>query len=374
MKKGQKVLLIFNAILIVLLAIDCFIGILNLYTNVLFLVASFLFLRLYFGFDKSSKHYTKDIILTIIIYLLLYYMFAYLSGLALGFLKNGYSLRPLMIIKNMFPILLAIIISEIMRHIILNKGGKYRGVVATSIILFILIDINLIAHSFNLFDLESGLMFALKFCLPSISKNILLTYLVSKSGYKSGILYRLIMELPIYMLPIFPNFGDYIGVVINFLIPSILIYLLYANYAKKEFVKENKILRKTLVIFVSIVCVVQIFFTSGWFKYFTLTVGSGSMEPNLLVGDVIVIEKKNRDEKHDIKVGDILVFKHDNMVVVHRVIKIDEIDEVLIFYTKGDNNDDPDNYPIPEESVIGTTNLRIPYMGLPVVWLNEALK
>ena len=374
MKKGQRVLLIFNAILIALLAVDCFVGILNLYTNVLFLVAAFAFLRIYFGFDKSSKNYSKDIILTILIYLLFYYMLAYLSGLILGFLSNGYSLKPLMILKNIFPILSAIILMEIIRHIILNKGSKYTNVVVSTIILFILMDVSLIAHAYNLFKFESGLMFLLKYVLPAISKNLLLTYLVYKSGYKSGILYRVITELTLYILPIFPNFGEYIGVVINFLIPAVLTYLLYINYTKKELANENKSLRRVLIIFVACVCIIQIFFTSGWFKYFTLTVGSGSMEPNLLVGDVIVIEKKNDDEMHDIKVGEILVFKHDNIVVVHRVIKIEGDSNNLIFYTQGDNNDNPDNYPIPQSSVVGTTNLRIPYFGLPVVWLNELLK
>ena len=374
MKKGQKVLLIFNAISIVLLAIDCFIGILNLYTNVLFLVTLFVFLKLYFGFDKSSKHYSKDIILTIVIYLLFYYMFAYLSGLILGFLKNGYSLRFIMILKNLLPVVPAIALSELVRHIVLSKGKKYSNVVITSIVMFVLVDVNLIAHSYNLLVFESGLMFFLKICLPAISKNVLLTFLVSKSGYKSGILYRIIVELPLYLLPIFPNFGEYIGVVINFLIPAILMYLLYVNYAKQEAVKENVILRKILMVFVVVICAVQIFFTSGWFRYFTLTVGSGSMEPNLLVGDIIVIEKKKGDEIKNIKIGDILVFNHDSIVVVHRVIDIHDVNNSLIFYTQGDNNDSPDNYPISEETVIGTTNMRIPYFGLPVVWLSNLVK
>ena len=57
--------------------------------------------------------------------------------------------------------------------------------------------------------------------------------------------------------------------------------------------------------------------------------------------------------------------------MVHRIIKIEKEDGKYFFYTKGDANNSPDNYVVTEDMVVGTTNLTLPYLGLPTVWLNE---
>ena len=45
---------------------------------------------------------------------------------------------------------------------------------------------------------------------------------------------------------------------------------------------------------------------------------------------------------------------------------------IHIFYqTKGDNNNDPDNYLIELHEIIGTTNHKVKYIGLPTIWLAE---
>ena len=41
------------------------------------------------------------------------------------------------------------------------------------------------------------------------------------------------------------------------------------------------------------------------------------------------------------------------------------------FYTKGDNNDDVDNYEITEDQFIGIVNHKIPLIGYPTVWVNS---
>ena len=371
MKKGQKVLLIFNAILIVVLTVDCFIGILNVYTNVLFLVVLFLLLKWRFGFENTEKNYTKDVVLTILIYALLYYVLTNLSGLFLGFLRTSYSLKILSIVKNIIPVLISIFLAELVRHILISKGKKYKEVVVLSIIVLTLFDVNLLAHAFNFSVFESGLMFVLKYLLPAIAKNVLLTYLVFNSGYKTSILYRLLIEIPVYLLPIFPNFGEYVDVVVQVLLPLILMYILYLNYTKKKKIFYKKSTRVIVGSIVAIFCLVQIILTTGWFKYFSLTVGSGSMTPNLLVGDVIIVEKV-ADPKN-IEVGEILVYRHEKVVVVHRVIMIKEDNGKLTFYTQGDNNDGPDSYSTSEDNVMGITKIRIPYLGYPVVWLDHKI-
>ena len=43
----------------------------------------------------------------------------------------------------------------------------------------------------------------------------------------------------------------------------------------------------------------------------------------------------------------------------------------LVFYSKGDANESEDNWVITEDMIIGIVNVKIPYLGLHTVWLNE---
>lgn len=62
---------------------------------------------------------------------------------------------------------------------------------------------------------------------------------------------------------------------------------------------------------------------------------SGSMEPEIMAGDLIVTKEVDAGE---LKVGDIISFRvGDNIVVSHRIASIDEEPE-RTFYTKGDAN------------------------------------
>ena len=58
-------------------------------------------------------------------------------------------------------------------------------------------------------------------------------------------------------------------------------------------------------------------------------------------------------------------------MVVHRIINILEENGEYYIYTKGDANVSPDNYAVEESMIMGTVVVKIPYVGLPTVWLNE---
>lgn len=95
-------------------------------------------------------------------------------------------------------------------------------------------------------------------------------------------------------------------------------------------------------------------------------VSSGSMEPNLNVFDVLVVQ--GNDPFENIKKGDIIVFNrpsgHDR-VIVHRVAEIlDEDPHVL--RTKGDANPASipgTDFPITEEEYIGKVVYVVPQIG-----------
>ncbi len=210
--------------------------------------------------------------------------------------------------------------------------------------------------------------------LPLLSKNILLSYMTLKFGYKPSIVYRLFMEIPIFILPILPDIDLYVQTVLNLLFPAIIMYKLYREFKKKnkkESIRSKNTSEKTISISLMIILVIMVSLTSGLFKYYVLAIGSESMEPKINKGDVVIVEKLNSEEKRTLKVGEVLVYKHNDMVIVHRIVNIKEYKDKLYFNTKGDNNSEEDSWTISEEQVIGRAPLKIPYLGVPTVWLNE---
>lgn len=80
--------------------------------------------------------------------------------------------------------------------------------------------------------------------------------------------------------------------------------------------------------------------------YTAFRVISGSMSNAINIGDIVIV--KTNQPKENLKQDDIIVFKQENNIITHRIIKITE-NEIV---TKGDANNTEDK-PISKEQVIG---------------------
>jgi signal peptidase len=103
-------------------------------------------------------------------------------------------------------------------------------------------------------------------------------------------------------------------------------------------------------------CMVQHMACDGWSHPFDRT---------LHVGDLIIIQAV---DPKTIKVGsdpigDIIVLRRDDQLIVHRAIANETIGNETYFTTKGDANSSPDPSRVPEEDVVGRLVLRIPWVG-----------
>ena len=84
---------------------------------------------------------------------------------------------------------------------------------------------------------------------------------------------------------------------------------------------------------------------------------TGSMEPAIPVGSIVIIKPVNPET---LKIGDIICFKlSEPTSITHRIINI--TDEGFI--TKGDANEDPDQWIVKKENVIGKAILTVPFIG-----------
>ena len=327
------------------------------------------------GYEKDRSLYKVDIIQVIIIYNITYLIISYLGGLIFGFSKIPYNLEIIHIIKNLFPVVLIIYFQEKFRYIYITKNEKKYLNLFLLILIMSLIDISIGIKSYDInngMDIFEAIGLLI---LPTFITNTTLVYLTSKCGYKPAIIYRLIFEGYVYVVPIIPDFGIYIQSVLNIAYPTILYLKLNTMFAKRKFTveKSNKI--KKFVIYAPIIAIVvaTVVLVSGVFKYYTISIGSNSMYKAISKGDAVIIEKMKSDYDQ-LEVGDILAHRHDQKIIVHRIIEIYKENNSIIFKTKGDNNDDEDNWVVYESDIVGKVIFRIPYIGYPSVWLSERIK
>jgi signal peptidase len=91
------------------------------------------------------------------------------------------------------------------------------------------------------------------------------------------------------------------------------------------------------------------------------TVYSGSMEPELKVGGVVVTRPVEAEE---IRIGDIITFHSplNEKMTTHRVIAVEE-GPSFHFRTNGDANEDTDPFIVPAQNTVGKVCFHIPYFG-----------
>ncbi len=92
------------------------------------------------------------------------------------------------------------------------------------------------------------------------------------------------------------------------------------------------------------------------FGYKILTIVSKSMEPEIKVGDAVIISNIN---EYEIQVGDIISFYSDENLITHRVTSIENISGKLYFTTKGDNNFQNDQEIISIENIEGKVIIKL---------------
>lgn len=111
-------------------------------------------------------------------------------------------------------------------------------------------------------------------------------------------------------------------------------------------------------IIIVLLIVISAFPITGNYKIFI--VQSGSMEPAIHTGSVVVvIPEKNYKE------GDVITFKNNTGKldsITHRIVKA----EGKVFTTKGDANNANDTNTVPLANVIGKALFSVPYFGYAV--------
>ena len=336
---------------------------LTLYFGIIFLIFKFSF-----GIPRDRKVLNKICFRYVFVILLSYIIVIYMLGLFTGFTTNVYSLRIFDVIKNILPIIFFVIFRELIRHIIAFQSKKKIGPIIILTIIYIIIDIlpmillTKFTNHYNVFT------FITVYCIELIGREVLSSYLVYYTGIYPSLLYNIIFAIAPYILPIYPNLGNYLNAILGLLLPFIIYIIIkkwinYNNKGTKDFAIV-KIIGIPILIFSLLIVIL----TSGIFKYQLIAIASDSMNPIYYRGDAVIYEKVNVGE---IKEGDILVFTKNSSIITHRVIKVIDDNDNLKFQTKGDNNENVDFDYTDENQVLGIVKYIVKYVGLPTIWFNE---
>ena len=369
MKKNIKGIYLLELLMFILVIISNILKINYAYNVILIAAAIFCYIR--FGFVRDKAYEKSNVIRAVIVCLMAGLITIYALGVFTGFYRGSYGLSAILAI---IILLLTIISEEVIRYIVAKNCNKSIKPLVCLTILFIIL--NIITQINMTYFTDRWTLFVLisTFILPLTARELLCSFIAYKCSYVPNLIYRILMEVGIHLIPIIPNLGDYLYSLVKILIPAAIFF--FANkifkYHEKSDTFTKKASRRIILIPIMLFALVMMYLISGLFRYKMIAIGSGSMEPVYYMGDAVIYEKKDASE---VKVGEILVFKRGHEVVTHRIVSITKWDNSRYdIKTKGDNNESADQYLVQKEDVLGIVKYSVKYVGYPTLWLNKIIE
>ena len=326
-----------------------------------------------YGFKKSrNTKLEKEVVSISRIVIIIYFVIIYGIGVFAGFLKNAYSLKFFGILNNIFsPIIIAICI-ELLRYIFLEANKNHNKSIVLITIAIILLDLSINMRVLDFSSKSEIFKIITSMGLPIIIKNIVFTYVSNHIGYKIPIIYRLFVDMYIFIVPILPNISEYIISVLGICIPFTLYLLsnrlIELNEKGIEYNYRKKAFSLTDVPFILLIIILA-YLISGYFKYSIIGIGSESMTGKINKGDAVIVMKVKSEK--DFKKGDIITYEYNGKTIVHRLVEIKEENGKKKYITKGDANITEDNVDLYIDDIKGVVKLRFPYIAYTSILLSE---
>lgn len=124
-----------------------------------------------------------------------------------------------------------------------------------------------------------------------------------------------------------------------------------------------------LVVLVGLFLIVSLFPVKG--NYQIKVVLSGSMEPDIKTGSIVVIKPVKQ-----YNIGDVVMFGKDtrtDIPTTHRLVSSRAVDGVMLYTTKGDANNAPDGTEIKSSDIHGKVLFSVPYAGYVLDFIKKPI-
>jgi len=150
--------------------------------------------------------------------------------------------------------------------------------------------------------------------------------------------------------------------------------MLYTEEAINKRMKKTQALKNKITIIAYILVIPMLIYnislmiqavvnpakTPSFFGIKTYTIISGSMEPEIKIGDIVIVKESKQE---DLQKGDIISFRQGQSVVTHRIIETEKTENGVLYTTKGDNNNVEDKTKISIDLIEGKVIGHILYLG-----------
>lgn len=298
-----------------------------------------------------------------------------IGGLFLGFGKSPYQFTPPMIAINFAYMASALIGIELSRAYLI-RTFEHRStalVLGLTMLLYTVIMIPPLKFT----TLNSPLLlitFLGATCLPLLAMNLLAAFLALLGGPVACIAYVGVLQLFEWFSPILPDLPWLATAFIGTIAPAIGFLVVQsrflARFRPSEAQVETKKRGSSVVgwLAVTIIVVVIIWFSVGLLGFSPTIVGSGSMSPEMKVGDIAIAREISPDT---IREGDIIKYEREGVVTMHRVIEIQQEGGSKQFITRGDANDSPDPEPVRPEEIRGRVVFVVPKLGWVAIGIKQ---
>jgi signal peptidase I len=135
--------------------------------------------------------------------------------------------------------------------------------------------------------------------------------------------------------------------------------------------------RRTVHLLANLIMTVALLFTIGWAAaavtgHRVLVVSSGSMQPALRTGDLILSRSTS---PATIRPGEIITFRlpgQPRQLITHRVVEIRRVENEYQVVTKGDANQGIEQWTVAADGMVGRTVLSVRGPGTFFLWVQGA--
>ncbi len=98
-------------------------------------------------------------------------------------------------------------------------------------------------------------------------------------------------------------------------------------------------------------------------NYRLLAVQSGSMAPKIKPGSIVIVRRDK--EYHE---GEVISFQRGDLIITHRLVKVEQRGRERWYQTKGDANKEIDSRKVSQDQVVGKVVGVVPWLGWLAIW------
>ncbi|MFQ5932755.1 MAG: signal peptidase I [Nitrospiraceae bacterium] len=287
-----------------------------------------------------------------------------IAGLLLGFGASPYGHGPPALLGNALFAISSLLAIEMARACVIGSIGTRRPTLAlvAGALFFSLVSIPLARYG-GLNEGESLLRFSGETILPTISENLLASFLVLLGGPVASIAYRGILIAFEWLSPILPDLEWIAAAFLGTMAPALGLLVLrnrtHSERSANSAAHRRSRLKPTLWFVLAAITVTLLFFNTGLLGVSPTLVSGASMYPMMKPGDLAITKDVPAEA---VRVGDVIRFRVADAFVLHRVVEVQGNASEPSFITQGDANNVEDP-PVAASQLEGKVILVVPKIG-----------